>query len=439
MDREGALNRERSHCNANGSGQGSAMDIVALPEQRPRETEPARDPAGQDGTLRRVPIFDDPDVERQFFATQARRGSDDAPRVAAGSHPHVRSRTGPLILAPDVFAQEVEHEKRRSDRSKAPVSLAVFRMDARSARGAFDFMTLLAREKREIDVVGALRPGELAVLLPVTDHAGAERFIERVRGAAREGPQVSGDARTYPDSLFAEVLEGHPDTSGDNLLTSGPPDDGQRLARRIKRVVDVVGASVALLVASPVMLVAAIAVALSSRGPIIYSQQRLGQHGRRFTFYKFRTMFVNADDRIHREYVTALIAGAKQGAAATDGPAWRKLERDPRITRVGRVLRRTSVDELPQLFNVLKGDLSLVGPRPPIPYEAERYEPWHMRRVTDAKPGISGPWQVDSRGRSSFDDMVRMDIEYARDWSLRRDLRILLKTVSVVLRGKGAG
>ena len=150
-------------------------------------------------------------------------------------------------------------------------------------------------------------------------------------------------------------------------------------------------------------------------------------------------MHCNADNGIHRKHVTTIIKAAREGAAQDDpAKAWAKLETDPRITKVGRVIRKTSIDELPQLFSVLKGDMSLVGPRPPLPYEAEVYEPWHLRRVLEIKPGITGLWQVGGRGRVSFDDMVRMDLRYIRERSLALDLKILLRTVLVVLRRDGA-
>ena len=149
-------------------------------------------------------------------------------------------------------------------------------------------------------------------------------------------------------------------------------------------------------------------------------------------------MHCNADNGIHRKHVTTIIKAAREGAAQDDpAKAWAKLETDPRITKVGRIIRKTSIDELPQLFSVLKGDMSLVGPRPPLPYEAEVYEPWHLRRVLESKPGITGLWQVGGRGGVSFDDMVRMDLRYIRERSLALDLKILLRTVLVVLRRDG--
>jgi lipopolysaccharide/colanic/teichoic acid biosynthesis glycosyltransferase len=187
------------------------------------------------------------------------------------------------------------------------------------------------------------------------------------------------------------------------------------------------------------MLVIALAIGLTSRGPVIFRQTRLGWGGRPFVFYKFRSMRIDADDRIHREYVASLIAGnlklVNQGDATR--PLY-KLHRDPRVTSVGRLIRRTSMDELPQLFNVVKGDMSLVGPRPPLPYEVASYESWHLGRILDTKPGMTGLWQVNGRSRTSFEEMVRLDLQYVRNCSLALDLRILLRTAKAVLEGSGA-
>jgi lipopolysaccharide/colanic/teichoic acid biosynthesis glycosyltransferase len=169
---------------------------------------------------------------------------------------------------------------------------------------------------------------------------------------------------------------------------------------------------------------------------VLFKQYRVGQYGRRFTFLKFRSMRVDNDPSVHREYVTKLIAGdAERIQVNTDGKSVYKLANDPRITRVGAFLRKTSLDELPQFFNVLRGDMSLVGPRPPIPYELAAYQTWHRRRVLEVKPGITGLWQVTGRSKVKFDDMVRLDLRYATSWSPLLDLKILLRTPGAVIKG----
>jgi lipopolysaccharide/colanic/teichoic acid biosynthesis glycosyltransferase len=190
-----------------------------------------------------------------------------------------------------------------------------------------------------------------------------------------------------------------------------------------------------------VLCLAAIAVKLTSKGPILFRQQRIGQFGKSFTFLKFRSMYVDNDPAIHQRYVMQLIAGQAQrngGKGTADAGGVYKLTKDERITRVGAILRRTSLDELPQLFNVLKGEMSLVGPRPAIPYEVAAYQTWHRRRVLEVKPGITGLWQVNGRSRVAFDEMVRLDLRYAREWSPWLDLKILLRTPRAVIVGEGA-
>ncbi len=202
-----------------------------------------------------------------------------------------------------------------------------------------------------------------------------------------------------------------------------------------KPIFDRIVALLALIALSPVLLAIALAVRLDSPGPIIYRQKRVGQGGRVFTMYKFRTMVDGAEDTPHR---AAFERFFRARSLDETGARTFKLEGDPRVTRVGRLLRATSLDELPQLLNVLGGTMSLVGPRPPIPYETELYEPRHWRRL-DVRPGITGPWQATARSQVPFEDMVAMDLDYIVRRSFLLDLKILLLTVGVVLTRKGAG
>jgi lipopolysaccharide/colanic/teichoic acid biosynthesis glycosyltransferase len=212
------------------------------------------------------------------------------------------------------------------------------------------------------------------------------------------------------------------------------PTRGYYLA--LKRALDIVVALALLMVLLPVMLLCALAVRLESPGPILFRQQRAGQAGRLFTLLKYRSMYDNCDPGLHREYATAFVRGTAE--VQSDGKTHvYKLTDDPRVTRVGRWLRRTSLDELPQLLNVLHGTMSLVGPRPPIPYELEAYQPVHWQRLS-VKPGITGIWQVYGRSVSTFDEMVQMDLQYIREQSLLLDLKLLIKTFPIVLGGRGA-
>ena len=216
-------------------------------------------------------------------------------------------------------------------------------------------------------------------------------------------------------------------------------NDPKRAARIVKRSIDIAGSLFALILSSPLLIVVAVIIKFSSKGPILFRQERVGQHGRRFLFLKFRSMYYSNDHSIHKEYVKRLIAGAKD-AEPENGrpPEVYKLTNDPRITPFGRFLRKTSIDEIPQFLNVLAGSMSLVGPRPPIPYEFEAYEMWHRQRLVAVKPGITGQWQVGGRSRTTFDEMVRMDLNYSSSWTVWGDIKILSQTPRAVLSGVGA-
>ena len=273
------------------------------------------------------------------------------------------------------FRKDLEREKRRSDRCKAPLSLALFQLDD-DPRRTLAFLKVVHRVTRETDVVGHVGNDMIALLCPDTDSSGIQSALRKIEAGA-EGLDVKPIAVvTHPDMLFDRISAGE--------LTSDPtaPIDGNAEAIRLvpafvsdrperkghgyglKRAIDVIGAVAGIVLLSPVMLLAAMAVGLTSRGPIIFRQTRLGQGGEPFTFYKFRSMAAGGDDRIHRAYVADLIDGKPdpRESSGDTGQRLYKLQADPRITPVGRLIRKTSIDELPQLFNVLKGDMSLVGP-----------------------------------------------------------------------------
>jgi len=207
-------------------------------------------------------------------------------------------------------------------------------------------------------------------------------------------------------------------------------------ARLLKRTSDLLIATLALVLAAPLWLLIALLIKLGSPGPVFYAQERVGMDGRMFLCYKFRTMHLGADSKMHREYQKQFIAGsAEANLGDGDRPVY-KFQSDSRVTRVGRWLRRASLDEVPQLFNVLRGDMSVVGPRPPIPYEVEHYELWHRKRL-DMKPGLTGLWQVSGRNRLPFEEMVKLDLYYIENWSLLLDLKIIIRTLLVIVRGDG--
>lgn len=359
------------------------------------------------------------------------RRIDVAPHVGAGGE----------VLSRDNILTQLYREKRRADRSRAPLSLVVMRL---TGHGEFDkddrqdILMDLSFSMRETDFIGQLGDGVVAFLLPYSDSVAAEAFsiqiIDRV-----SIPAANVQFATYPDPKFDTLLVDALAQIGTNQELAHSPLRKSVASRGVKRAIDIAGATILLTIVSPLMLITALAVKLTSPGPVIFRQMRIGRWGKPFPFYKFRSMRCDNDDTVHREYVKNLIQGRhdeiNQGDA--DDPVY-KLRSDSRITPVGRIIRRASIDELPQLFNVLKGEMSLVGPRPPIPYEIENYQPWHMRRLQEVRPGITGLWQVDGRSKTSFDEMVRLDLRYIRNWTLWLDIKILFKTVVVVIRCDGA-
>ena len=234
----------------------------------------------------------------------------------------------------------------------------------------------------------------------------------------RDMPQCPSDPTLYPDILRR--------------------DKTRKLFSIVKRLMDIAGSAAALALFSPILVLIAVLIKLSSRGPVILRQKRLGQFGKTFILLKFRTMYANSDSQIHREFMQRVITGNYDGTVESGKPVYTKMTDDPRVTRIGRLLRRTSMDELPQFFNVLKGDMSLVGPRPPLAYEYVNYDIWHRRRVVEGKPGITGLWQVSGRSRLPFDEMVRLDIQYERASSFWLDLQILMQTPRAILLGDDA-
>jgi len=223
------------------------------------------------------------------------------------------------------------------------------------------------------------------------------------------------------------VLRAEPINHGDATFDS-EWSDRRWLAYEsfFKRVLDVVLTGVGLVAALPIWLVIAIAIKLDSPGPVVFVQERVGQHGRRFRFYKFRSMYIDAEERF----------ATVQAHNEAEGPVF-KMRNDPRVSRVGSFLRRTSLDELPQLFNVLKGDMSLVGPRPPLPNEVAQYRPADLIRLS-VKPGLTCLWQINGRSNVGFDRWMEYDREYVSNMSFWLDLRILARTVGAVLSMRGA-
>jgi len=303
----------------------------------------------------------------------------------------------------------------------------------------------LSQATRDTDIKGWYRRGQ-ALGVIFTEIANDEeksvvRFLSsRVTDSLYETlsvgqiNQIKLSFHVFPEDWDNDGPDGPANSSLHLDLAENPKKSPTTIL--LKRLMDILGSLIALILSLPVLVAIAAAVKLTSKGPILFRQTRLGQYGRKFTFLKFRSMYTGNDHSIHREYVKQFIAGA-QGLEQGERRQY-KLAADPRITPVGQFLRKTSLDELPQLFNVLNGEMSLVGPRPPLPYEFEAYELWHKERLMAVKPGITGLWQVEGRSRVTFDEMVRMDIRYAKSWSLWLDIKILLQTPLAVVSGAGA-
>jgi lipopolysaccharide/colanic/teichoic acid biosynthesis glycosyltransferase len=211
----------------------------------------------------------------------------------------------------------------------------------------------------------------------------------------------------------------------------------ERSYERAKRVLDVTVALTTLVLLSPLLLLMALTIKLTSRGPVFYRATVHGRYGAPFTWHKFRTMYVDRDDAIHRQFIARYVAESRGGERGTGGAGLYKLTPDPRVTPIGHILRKTSLDEMAQMFDVLRGDMGIVGPRPPVPYEYQLYTQEDMDRLS-VLPGITGLAQVRARSKCSFADMVTLDREYISNRSIGLDLRIILQTVWVILTGKGA-
>ncbi len=356
------------------------------------------------------------------------------------------------VLTEEVFRRMISLERKRSERTQRPFVLLL--MDTgrtqpteKNGRVLLDILSALQAATRETDIMGWYETNaavgvmftEITLENNLILSTILARISELLRGrlTSEQFSQIKFSFHLFPE----EWDPNNPERQSNPTLYPDlhKREGANRLGRAMKRGMDVLGSLLLLIVSSPVFFAIAAAIKLTSRGPILFRQQRIGEHGTPFTFLKFRSMYVDNDASQHKEYVHKLIAGQAIKQPTDDtGEGIFKLTNDARITPVGNFLRRTSLDELPQFLNVLRGDMSLVGPRPPIPYEVEAYATWHRRRLLEAKPGITGLWQVQGRSRVGFDDMVRLDLRYARNCSPWLDLKILAQTPKAVIAGNGA-
>ena len=373
-------------------------------------------------------------MENNYSRVPARREQGTRP---SKGHKALFTLGSSVVKQGETLQEETFHnmlmlERRRAERSRKPFVLMLLDAGAFVESGTTDsvmhsVISVILKSTRETDLVGWYKKGVILGVIfteislesksPITDILRSKivnaiqtelsrKVISKLSVTVhlfpeswdRDGAEPVADARLYPD-LSNGGAKKHP-----SLI--------------VKRV---------------------LAIKLTSKGSVVFQQERVGQFGKRFKCLKFRSMYANNNPKIHQEYVQRFISGQAGSDNAEPGKAAvYKITDDPRVTRIGRFLRKTSLDELPQLWNVLTGEMSLVGPRPPLPYEFEIYEVWHRRRVLEVKPGVTGLWQVSGRSRTCFDDMVRLDLRYSQSWSLWLDLKILIATPRAALGGEGA-
>ncbi len=345
------------------------------------------------------------------------------------------------VLAEDLFKDALARERKRTYRSERPFAVLVveWRHTPAGERCWAPVVHAAATVKRDLDIVGWLERGAvLGVLLQECCSKTGFEVIQRLRDEiARRGGETA--LATLSTGLYAHDRQPGSRSafpSVDVLLETFAPPPRRSWHDGAKRAFDIVGSLALLAIVAPLLAAIFAVIKLTSPGPALFRQTRVGRKGEPFTMLKFRSMYVNSSHAIHQDYVKWFITSS--GRQPRTGNELFKLTDDPRVTRVGCFLRKTSLDELPQFWNVLRGDMSLVGPRPPLPFEVEHYQPWHRRRVLDAKPGVTGPWQVSGRSRTTFDEMVRLDLRYGRTHSLWTDIKILAATPRAMISGKGA-
>jgi len=352
------------------------------------------------------------------------------------------------LLTQDIFQRFLSWERKRAERSGKCVLLMLLNaekllMTKQSNKVLATIVSALSSPTRETDILGWYeRNAVLGIIFTELHKSDGDRLqnLMNAEVSARLRANLNQEQADQIRISFHSFPEDGDKTNGSPLIdeTIYPdwrePNLATRLSRLAKRALDIVVSLIAIILFSPLFILISVAVKLSSNGPILFRQERVGQYGRRFSFLKFRSMKCGSNSHIHQEYVKQFISGT---IAKEQGVTY-KITQDPRLTRIGGFLRKSSLDELPQLINVLKGEMSLVGPRPAIPYEIAFYQNWHRTRFLEVKPGITGLWQVTGRSKTTFDDMVRLDLRYVKQWSFWLDIKILLHTPQAVFSGEGA-
>lgn len=400
----------------------------------------------------------------------------------------------PGLCTDVIFNQRLAIERQRSERTGHPFAYIQLQFNEKNTRihktayAVFiqKLLNIIWEKKEAIDMAGCIQAANLHLMLIHTRIQDAKQFIEQCLSETMQIEriaQIANDVKIlhsihismHPvsDTPTCTYIKGKPilikniiwhkdeknqpiikesyrllanwenPNKGYIALKTPIIDNGHSTVSNfsyqyIKRAIDFVISSIILIAISLPLLCVAIIIKATSKGPVLFIQERVGQYAKLFKFMKFRSMYTNMDDSIHQEYVKKLIQGRNDeiNKGNEDQPMFKMVD-DPRITPIGKIIRKLSVDELPQIWNVLRGDMSLVGPRPPIPYEVKEYKDWHYRRITTAKPGITGLWQVCGRNTTTFEEMVRLDIRYVENWSLWLDIKILFKTFKAVFGKEG--
>jgi lipopolysaccharide/colanic/teichoic acid biosynthesis glycosyltransferase len=389
---------------------------------------------------------------REFAANFHAKPGRDVGRDAAGGAGKakelpvsgVNTSVSAVNLVPaEIFRKLLCQERKRSERSRKPFLLMLVRSKTEAEANFSALQRAAARLGeviRETDTLGWFETGaSTGVIFSELGGADLGTAVESI------GAKALAAAQSVQKSSFDISFYAFPEGLGNNSAPNPViyPDlfelDGKKKASQlIKRAMDVSGSAVALVLLAPVLAVLALLIKLTSKGPVFFRQERLGYFQVPFVFLKFRSMYESTGEEIHKEFVQNFIAGRAEPRSDGGRRVVYKITNDPRVTWIGKFMRRTSLDELPQFWNVFKGEMSLVGPRPPIRYEIEAYDVWHRRRLLEAKPGITGLWQVHGRSKTTFDEMVRLDLQYAKTCSPFSDLKILLQTPRAVFSGDGA-
>jgi lipopolysaccharide/colanic/teichoic acid biosynthesis glycosyltransferase len=350
----------------------------------------------------------------------------------------------------EFFLEFLVFERRRSERSGRPFLVMTLDFtgirDLESRRESVTWtMKTLSVLTRDTDIKGWYKDSAvLGVIFTEMNSLETETLQKKIY-TSLHASLTDEQLNVIRISFHRFPDEGKPNKPGNPVDFTFYPDypkqeRTRKNALKMKRIIDVIGSIAGIVIFSPFFILIPIFIKLTSRGPIFFRQERVGQYEKNFMFLKFRSMYSGNNEDVHKEFVHNLILKKTPCDAGDNGSGQKvfKITNDRRVTPIGKILRKTSMDELPQFFNVLRGEMSLAGPRPPIPYELQKYDSWHRRRVLEIKPGITGLWQVMGRSSTTFDEMVRLDLQYATNWSLWLDIKILLKTPWAIVAGKGA-